>query len=156
MSTLSSSSSMYPDGADVSDDDDGDEIDWEDGFISDSDENRARSSDILTTAALGSEYYELEVRVKRTAKDIITTENKVIFEQLKEYSNHLEKFGANRLHDILAILSAAQRDDIKESKRGNVVETGAMQQTEEAMQEIRRAQEKVSRILVKSKSFFAC
>ena len=86
----------------------------------------------------------------------MTTENKVIFEQLKEYSNHLEKYGANRLHDILAILSAAQRDDIKESKRGNVVETGAMQQTEEAVQEIKRTQEKVSRIIVKSKSFFAC
>ena len=114
---------MYPDGADVSDDDDDDKLTGS-GFISDSDENRARSSDILTTAALGSEYYELEVRVKRTAKDIITTENKVIFEQLKEYSNHLEKFGANRLHDILAIYLLL-KGIYQRGKRGNVVETGA-------------------------------
>ena len=150
----SSSSSRYPDGADVSDDDD-DEIDWEDGFVSDSDEKRARSSNILITAGLGSEHYNLEVTVKKSAKGIINDENRVIFEQLKEYSDHLEKFGVTRLRDMLCTLSTAQTDDINQRNSGNLQESGAILQTEEALTELRDTQEKVSRILMKSKRFFA-
>ena len=95
-SSSSSNASRYPDGANVSDDED--EIEWEDGFVSDSDDNRARSSDILITAALGSEHYSLKVTVQKSAKDIINDENRIIFDQLKEYSHHLENFCHREKH----------------------------------------------------------
>ena len=79
----------------------------------------------------------------------------MIFDQLREYSDHLDKFGANRLRDMLSTLSIAQRDDLNQLSRGNIEETGTMHQTEEALDELREAQEKVSRVLTKSKKFFA-
>ena len=154
-----------PSTVDASDSDDEEAVIWEeDSEISDSDQNRIasemnayRGSNLLVSTGLGIVGYELQVSVRRTAKDLVNKDNKIIFDQLQEYSRHLERFGSNRLLQMKEALAIALRDDLQDAKTEEEKEGKSVlvASTEEALVEIASCSSAVERTLFKVKNFFS-
>lgn len=133
--------------------DEEEEVIWEDDEITRSEliSNSFASrpiSEMLINTGLGSENYRLEVSIARTAREVTSSENRIVVDQLIEYSKLLENHEIHRLLHLKSVLVVARGEDVKARQPTCTLTDTALNQIEEIEKALKRILNKVNSFLV--------